>query len=126
MEEIKVGEYVRTNKGYIGKLIEIRLGFNKDKQLYQYIYKLDNGLWTIIDYIIKHSKNIIDLIEAGDFINGMCVDEFDDEEGTILGIPVYEDGLFDTISFYVPIENVDIKTIVTKEKFENESYKVEE
>lgn len=35
---IKVGEYIRTNKGNIGKIIEIRLGFNKDTQLYQDIY----------------------------------------------------------------------------------------
>ena len=55
---IEVGEYVRTNKGNIGKLIEIRLGFNKDTQTYQDIYKLDNGLWTILDYIVKHSKII--------------------------------------------------------------------
>lgn len=33
--KIDVGEYIRTNKGNIGKIIEIRLGFNKDTQLYQ-------------------------------------------------------------------------------------------
>ena len=56
----------------------------------------------------------------------MQVDEFDDEEGTVLGIPVYEDGLFNTLNFYVPIESINIKTILTKEKFENDCYKVEE
>lgn len=76
--------------------------------------------------IVKHSKDIKDLIEEGDFINGMQVDEFDDEEGTVLGIPVYEDGLFDTLNFYVPIESIKIKTILTKERFENECFKVEE
>ena len=28
--DIEVNEYVRTNKGNIGKVVEIRLGFNKD------------------------------------------------------------------------------------------------
>lgn len=66
--KIEVGEYVRTNKGRIGKVAEIRLGFNKDLQVYQDIYILDNGLWTILDYIVKHSKQLIDLIEVGDII----------------------------------------------------------
>ena len=30
---IEVNDYVRTNKGNIGKVVEIRLGFNKDKWL---------------------------------------------------------------------------------------------
>lgn len=29
---IEVNEYVRTNKGNIGKVVEIRLGLNKDTQ----------------------------------------------------------------------------------------------
>lgn len=49
---IEVNEYVRTNKGNIGKVVEIRLGFNKDTQLYQNVYMLDNGLWTILEYIV--------------------------------------------------------------------------
>lgn len=36
--KIEVGEYVRTDKGNIGKIVEIRLGFNKDTQLYHDIY----------------------------------------------------------------------------------------
>jgi hypothetical protein len=49
---------VRTNKGNIGKVVEIRLGFNKDTQLYQNVYMLDNGLWTILEYIVKQNKEI--------------------------------------------------------------------
>lgn len=56
--KINVGEYVRTNKGNIGKVVEIRLGFNKDTQLYQNVYMLDNGLWTILEYIVKQNKEI--------------------------------------------------------------------
>lgn len=55
---IEVNEYVRTNKGNIGKVVEIRLGFNKDTQLYQNVYMLDNGLWTILEYIVKQNKEI--------------------------------------------------------------------
>ena len=66
--DIEVNEYIRTNKGNIGKVVEIRLGFNKDTQLYQNVYMLDNGLWTILEYIVKHSKQLIDLIEVGDIV----------------------------------------------------------
>ncbi len=55
---IEVNEYVRTNKGNIGKVVEIRLGFNKDTQLYQNVYMLDNGLWMILEYIVKQNKEI--------------------------------------------------------------------
>ena len=55
---IEVNEYVRTNKGNIGKVVEIRLGFNEDTQLYQNVYMLDNRLWTILEYIVKQNKEI--------------------------------------------------------------------
>ena len=55
---IEVNEYVRTNKGNIGKVVEIWLGFNKDTQLYQNVYMLDNGLWTILEYIVRQNKEI--------------------------------------------------------------------
>lgn len=51
-DKIEVGEYVRTNKGNIGKIVEIRLGFNKDTQLYQDIYIRQ---W-IVDSIRLYSK----------------------------------------------------------------------
>lgn len=65
--EIEVGEFVRTDKGNIGKVVETRLGLNKDTELHQTIYMLDNGLWTILDYIVKHSKQLIDLVEVRRF-----------------------------------------------------------
>ena len=42
--------------------------------------------------ISNHSKNIIDLIEVGDYVNGMEIDEFDDVEGNLyLGFGIYDD-----------------------------------
>ena len=51
-------------------------GFNKDTQLYQDIYILDNGLWTVLDYIVKHSKQLIDLIEDKDIVEIELSEEF--------------------------------------------------
>ena len=113
MEEIETGEYVRTNKGNIGKVVEIRLGFNKDTQLYQNVYMLDNGLWTILEYIVKHSKQLIDLIEVGDIVN----------ETRILDIT----GDYVLTTEYNCCKqrlNNKIKTILTKEQMEANCYKV--
>lgn len=110
---IEVNEYVRTNKGNIGKVVEIRLGFNKDTQLYQNVYMLDNGLWTILEYIVKHSKQLIDLIEVGDYVNGKYVAKIGQEKS----------GKY-IISLIGIVDNQDIKTILTKEQMEANCYKV--
>lgn len=125
MEEIKINDYVRTIYGKIDKVTEIIKGKHHTAYKGKEIVKgLNETIGTETD-IVKHSKNIKELVEAGDFINGMQVDEFDGEEETALGIPVYEDGEFNTLNFYVPIESINIRTILTKEKFESECFKVE-
>ncbi len=116
---IKVGEYIRTNKGNIGKIIEIRLGFNKDTQLYQDIYILDNGLWTVLDYIVKHSKQLTDLIEIGDYVNGMQV--LDVYKPRDLWEPV-EIRVDSRYTNFILAE--EIKTILTKESYMANCYKV--
>lgn len=66
MSEIEVGEYIRTNKGLIARIID----FDDDNN-----FLLDNQqiITKIESKSIKHSKNIIDLIEVGDYVNGMLV-----------------------------------------------------
>lgn len=113
--EIEVNEYVRTNKGNIGKVVEIRLGFNKDTELYQTIYILDNGLWTILDYIVKHSKQLIDLIEFGDIVNGIKVIYKGLDKNN--NVASFDNG-------HDEVKLKDIKTILTKESYMANCYKV--
>lgn len=63
--------------------------------------------------ITKYSKNIIDLIELGDFVNGKEVIEIDDFKEFI--------GTDKSI-----LREKDIKTIVTKEQFSNMEYRMGE
>lgn len=122
-DKIEVNEYVRTNKGKIGKVVEIRLGFNKDLQVYQDIYKLDNGLWTILDYIVKHSKQLIDLIGCGDIVNRhLIIDKYEDvdEYGNDFWCLIIED---DSL-LNKTIREEDIQTILTKESYMANCYKV--
>lgn len=118
MEEIEIGEYVRTNKGKMGRLVETRLGFNKDLQVYQNIYKLNNGLWTIWDYIVKHSEQLIDLIEIEDLVNGYRVTDkylFAGEK-TVLETEGNDKNC-------KCLCEKDIKIVLTKEQYEANCYK---
>lgn len=94
---IKVGEHVRTDKGYIIEEIDENwmkvLGMNK----------------TVFGRVKKHNKNFIKMIEPGDYVNGDYVYEVLDDirVHTITGQVLYEK---------------DIKEVVTKEKFKEATY----
>ena len=97
---MRIGDYVRTKDGYISKIKE--LGIN--------IYT-DVGCWSE-DYIIKSRQNIIDLIEAGDYVNGRIVEWIGDN--------------FVAFGKLDYAYEKDIKSIVTKEQFESIKYIVKE
>ena len=67
---IEVGEYVRINNDFriialgIGKVIKINQDTIYVKMNFElpFAFKLEN--------IAKHSKNLIDLVEDGDYVNG--------------------------------------------------------
>ena len=101
--EIEVGEYIRTDKGIISK---INSGVDID------MIEFENA---IIGNIVKHSKNIIDLIQEGDYVNGEYVKE----------IIQYESEKC-IIAFIGIIGEEAIKTILTKEQYEKNSYKIGE
>ena len=119
---IEVNEYVRTNKGNIGKVVEIRLGFNKDTQLYQKIYMLDNGLWTILEYIVKHSKQLIDLIEVGDVIKYKIENVALETKGYLKGITDISDK--EMLRNIRNDKDYKVLEILTKEQFLANCYKV--
>nr|DAS23450.1 MAG TPA: hypothetical protein [Caudoviricetes sp.] len=62
---IEVNEYVRTKDGKIDKVI--------NSNFYMSIYvECEKGLY-LIENIVKHSKQLIDLIEVGDIVNSCIV-----------------------------------------------------
>ena len=65
--------------------------------------------------ILKHSKNIIDLIEEGDYVNGYRVDE--------VRISSFNSMLFCN-DYHIEIQEYQIKSIVTKEQFKSVEYEV--
>ena len=132
MEEIKEGDYIRTIKGNICKVLRVRekhrfMTSSGHPSVTPERYFVDNNKQYSISkpYVKKHSKNIIDLIEAGDYVNGEKVEKIAEpslanDYNRIIYCNECEE-LYKVILF-----NKDIKTIVTKEQIENIEYKVEE
>ena len=121
--EICVGEYVRIDKDHR----IIALGIAKVvKTINETIYVKNNfELPITIDKnsISKHSKNIIDLIEVGDYVNGREVKHI----AMFEGFPDYPKLIFIDEKHLVPgetAENKDIETILTKEQMEANQYVV--
>jgi len=126
-EEIQVGEYVRLDRNQgINKII----GIDEDGW-----YELDSdyydeyGDWrcSIRKYelerdMIKHSPDIIDLIEVGDYVNGEKIITLEDGENIVTKQKTKianKNGDFAWI-----IYDWVVKDIVTHEQFESIKYKV--
>ena len=108
---LKENEYIRTDLGnilkYTGKekeFIDKHLSISNKKDI------------EFLGTIVKHSKNIIDLIEVYDYVNGMIV--FD--------IITYDNGekAIKISSGYLIDEN-EIQDILTHEQYKANCYTVE-
>lgn len=115
---MKVGEYARLNSTLYNTVVILKI-----MEVYDYTILTEND-GSIFqgeygkDEIINHSYNIIDLIEVGDYVNGRKVFQagynFQDDYVLKMSESDYEDFIY----------KKDIKSIVTKEMFENMEYKI--
>lgn len=108
---IEVNEYVRTKDGIIDKVI--------NSNFYMSIYvECEKGLY-LIESIVKHSKQLIDLIEVGDYVNGTEVLDIYKPRDLWEPIEIRGDSRYTNF-----ILAEDIKTILTKESYMANCYKV--
>lgn len=109
MKNIEIGEYVRTKDGIIAKLIETM------------VYELNNGESVdFLEDIVKHSKQLIDLIEIGDILkikegNEVCYIGLEKDTTTVS----YKD-----IKASIKKGECELLEILTKEQFSANCYKV--
>lgn len=110
--ELKENMYVRTKDGYISQY-KYYDTTNIGKLL---CIPLSNGTFANIEDIVKTSYNIIDILEAGDYVNGCKIIKNTLKDGG--NIVIVQGGNCFT--------NEKIKSIVTKEQMEQMAYKVGE
>ena len=99
--KLEVGMIARTNKGL---LIDIIHDFDSELCAYKR------------DEITKASFNLIDLIEAGDYVNGHLV----------TATYMYHISLQNGKDYILSHNDDEIKSILTHELYENNTYKVVE
>ena len=108
--KLEVGMYVRTNDGYINKIKKVNQ-FNvlvDGRDLFGEELNIPNNEITKVSY------NIIDILEAGDYVNGCKIIKNTLKDGG--NIVIVQGGNCFT--------NEKIKSIVTKEQMEQMAYKV--
>lgn len=116
--KIEVGMYVRFKANLAEKIGKFK-GFKSDGL----IILIDNTeYWFEKEDIKKASHNIIDLIEVGDYVNGSKVANIVQEDGQQYLVLDRDEVYYD--SCLEPSSDEDIKSILTKEQFEREAYKI--
>jgi hypothetical protein len=121
MADININEYVRTKRGEICKVLGIRQEQRTGERVYEHLaYYLDNHKGSLTPaFIVKHSPNIIDLIEKGDYVNESKI--IDIVQAPIKA--VYTENQEQKLAL-IPIINEQIKSVVTKEQFNQVKYEV--
>ena len=121
---IEVNEYVRINMdnrncigiGRVSRIVNETIYVNMNNK-----YNLPVSFQ--IDKITKHSKQLIDLIEVGDYVNGREVKHL----AMFEGFPDYPKLIFVDETHLIlddTCENDEIQTILTKERYMANCYKV--
>ena len=120
MDEIKENEFVRTKDGIIDKI------FKFDEILNEYwcekglVIDPENKIGTHLKDIVNHSFNIKELIEEGDIVNESLIvykgKVASGKEKLLVGNHIING---------MPLEVANIKTILTKEQYERNCYRLE-
>ena len=115
--KLEVGMYVKTKNGYICKIININ-DYREPNMKYGIEANYLRDIMFIGDNdIAKASYNIIDILEVGDYVNGVKVINIDDEWIIMsdMQVPILKS-----------IANGMIKSVITYEQMERMAYKVGE
>lgn len=139
MKDIKVGDYIRTKYGIITQIETIKDTVVLTNEFIDVHHRYNEGIIEKRD-IIKHSPNIIDLIEENDFVEiEYYSNRYKERVSRIFEVDFinenrdvcFENGHCRLNMIYGEWSNQDkllnpiIKSIVTKEMFSSVEYRVE-
>lgn len=110
---IEVNEYVRTKNGVIDK-VDALYGMIENT------VHLENQKWFDTKNIVKHSKQLIDLIEVGDIVE----DEYNKYEVAFVKDDKIYCNDYNLDDSLITLREQDIKAILTKESYIANCYKV--
>ena len=124
---MNIGDYVRTKNSYIHKITDLKPFYENDRLIKEkqevYIDNKSSG-WNyeqFEEFIIKSSPNIKDLIQVGDIITV----EYITGLGMIRNENVKVDNtLLDILQHGEKNEEYHIISVLTKEQFERNEYKI--
>lgn len=125
--KIEVNEYVRNEDGYIWQIKKTKdldnIFIDEDGKVKEIAGETVFGDDVIVE-ITKHSRDIIDLVEVGDYVNGNKVISVDydviNDKTECIELDLNNNYQYNFISAR------EIKTIITKEQMASIEYKVEE
>lgn len=127
--EIEVGEYVRTKDGFIRKVGEIDRCQECNEKIYISVDIID-GLhfersWHLKE-IVSHSKNIIDLLEIGDIVKVYVFADISDDDSEAIETYYRIESKYEITELKesVKMNYSKILSILTKEQYEQNSYKL--
>lgn len=122
-DKIDVGEYVRTNNKGIKRID--RIDNNKTVNKYLYFTGIEDfegkeyGIIKTTE-IVKHSKQLIDLIEVGDIVK----DKYNKYEVAFVKDDKIYCNDYNLDDSLITLREQDIKEILAREQFEANCYKV--
>ncbi len=129
MDEIKVGEFIKTKNGKIRKVKSTVAQYYITDRL-----NISDNNQFVREDIVNHSFNIIDLIEIGDVVEVVVAEDFEEEyieklEVAAVGITDCKGNKLNEVGIcgddeieYVSLK--DIKSILTHELYERNCYRI--
>lgn len=116
--EIEVGEYVRTKRGVIDK-VDALYGMIENT------VHLEKQKWFDIKNIVKHSKNILNLIEMKDLIKfkNKLTNSLENEE---MIIHIFDKNTLNEVKKAIQKQEIKLLSILTYEQYNQNCYRLEE
>jgi len=123
---IEVGEWIRTRAGHIHKITNIYPHYENEKLVYEeQIVELagKHSGWKVYQLesiIVKHSKNIIDLIKVKDIIEVL-----DNATGENYITYIFDESMIEAVKEDIKDNHIKLLGVLTHEQFNSIAYRLE-